>query len=97
MSVKKLLVCGRVGGYRAAYCEGGGNRTSVWREVEGVTKESSGSRRVLSIFELCLMNFDETFLIECGALKKDGGREMSGSYNFYLWTGTLEKGPREEN
>ena len=43
------------------------------------------------------MNFDEKFLPECGVLKKDDGREMSGSYSFYLWTGTLEQGTREEN
>ena len=43
------------------------------------------------------MEFDERFLLERGALKKDGEREMSGSYNFYLWTGTLEHGPWEEN
>ena len=69
-------------------------------EGEEVAKYKGGEFEIgkgLSIFELCLMNFDEKFLLECGALKKDGGREMSGSYNFYLWTGTLEQGPREEN
>ena len=51
----------------------------------------------LSIFELYLLNIDDRFLLGCGALKKDGGREMGGSYNFYLRTGTLEQGSREEN
>ena len=70
------------------------------REGEEVTKNKGEEFVIgkgLPIFELCLMNFDERFLLGCSALKKDSGREMSGSYNFYLWTGTLEQGPREEN
>ena len=67
--------------------KGGGNGTSVCGEREKVTKSKGGESVIgkgLLIFELCPMNFDAKFLVGCGVLKKDGGREMSDSYNFYL-------------
>ena len=45
--------------------------TFVCGEEEEVAKDKGGEFGIwkgLSIFELCLMNFDENFLLECGAL-----------------------------
>ena len=59
-----------------------GNRNSRCREVEEVTKGKGGEFVIgkgLLIVDLCPMNFDARFLLGCGALKKDGGREMIDS------------------